>query len=213
MNNMNYWHGVRGGSIVVLSDPQSLEEAPEGIRTVVTETQYIPLKDVNDEIITEYRLITLESEDNNYLLVVIGLEDNILIRCYYAPSGIIPGTREELLGREDYWLFLEPEDPDNFIPSDLLLSPCITTPEIDGESLAYDIHGFEKTLYGITDIMGVDVPVQLTEYKTETICSNPYMLITEHGWLDTNNGVPFDAGGFLEVYLGCDIDPLDIKVL
>ena len=87
-----------------------------------------------------YRFIELRSEGAGslYLALVEAKADPAFeLRLYFIPEGMACGTRDELIDGGSTWLFLPPEDPEDFKTAELEYAPYPDVPEImekDGAS-------------------------------------------------------------------------------
>lgn len=186
----------------------------------------------------EWRLISLE--DKAYLLVKI--VDNIFdIRVMYSKDdeNFTPGTRRDLLNNDLYFLFSEPDDPEDFVPSDLDFAEYIIVDFADGGEVEYKkgltVHGTANYSPVRDGENGEFVSIISYDSEEETLYDS--VLIIEAGGInledddsdfedyeDEDVEIKFsdegpalqEQGGFVELYYGYDITDTildDLEVL
>ena len=215
-----FWRRLPVGSSVALRDFQALEEADGtgsgGINYEVTGKRHYTFRGAGDGVVAEYLLFDIADAETTYVLAAVLTGPHLELRVYYQPDGFQPATRATLLDHGFAWLFLEPPNPDSFIPYELEFAPHPDVPPVrDGDEekqlqFAGAAHG---PLYGDyhDERARRQVPALLMEYRTEQPASNPLLLVLEEGGLDTD-GKPVPDGGFVTLLLGSPIDLSQMEV-
>ena len=212
-----FWRRLPVRSSVALRDFQALQEADQagnvtagGINYEVTGKRHYNIRGPGGSVVTEYLLFDIADADTTYVLAAVLTGEHVELRVYYRPDGFQAGNRALLLHQGFAWLFLEPPNPDSFMPYDLELAPHPDVPPVHdgGEEKQLDFHAVTHgPLYGdyYDDSDRRHVPALLMEYRTEQPASNPLMLLLEEGGLDAD-GEPAPDGGFVTLLLGSPID-------
>lgn len=211
-----YWEQLKPGSIVTLSDEQAIKESMEagnGPRGIdYTTKSVITVKEMDG--LAQWLLFELEGTDQDLWLMAKIVDQDIALRVYYEPEEFEVGDRGDALDRGDYWLFQEPEDPDNFEPTDLSYTTEIQQ-SMETQAGERDVifrrksqgemHGTcscEPKMAGIDEMFATVV-----EYSGPEDYENPEVLLLETGKQDNPNG------GCIRLMLGADITPADVDIL
>jgi hypothetical protein len=217
-----FWRRLSVGSSVALRDFQALEEADltgtgaGGLNYEVTGKRHYTFRGAGGGVVAEYLLFDIADAETVYVLAAVLTGPHLELRVYYQPDGFQPGTRAALLDHGFAWLFLEPPNPDSFVPYELEFAPHPEVPPIrDGDEeklLEFNAvnHG---PLYGDfhDERARRRVPALVMEYRTEQPASNPLLLVLEEGGLDAD-GEPVPDGGFVTLLLGGPTDLSQMEV-
>ena len=217
-----FWRRLPVGSSVELRDFQALEEAHDsgagsgGLNYEVTARRHYIFRGAGDGVVAEYLLFDIADAETTHVLAAVLAGPHLELRVYYRPDGFQPGTRAALLDHGFAWLFLEPPDPDSFIPYELEFAPHPEVPPIRDGGEEKEFHFSAVThgpLYGDyrDEQAQRQVPALLMEYRTEQPASNPLLLVLEEGGLDAA-GEPVPDGGFVTLLLGSPIDLSQMEV-
>jgi hypothetical protein len=213
IRTVEYWENIRPGTIVQLSDTQTLL-ASMGTDRLQTESFTI-LSIMRCEELSDLcmfyicHMSSLEGEELH--LVVKIVEDQVDIGIFFPISGIEPDNREGLIDdQEAFWLFQEPEDPENLDPLDLRFTTSFSlemSNEYDGE---FEVEYFQTDI-GPLQTRATYTPAQpgiedhlatIVEFWSETDkTENTRGLILEVGEEDN------DQGGLVTVYIGDFLSP------
>ena len=212
-----FWRRLPTGSSVALRDFQALEESDMagtvsggGINYEVTGKRHFHFRSQGGSVVAEYLLFDISDAETTYVLTTVLTGEHIELRVYFQPDGFQPGNRGVLLDHGFAWLFLEPPNPDSFMPYDLEFAPHPDVPPVrdGGEEKQLDFRAVhDGPLYGDfhDERAGMQVPVLVMEYRTDQPASNPLLLVLEEGGLDAD-GEPLPDGGFVTLLLGSPID-------
>ena len=211
-----FWRRLPMGSSVELRDFQALEEAHAsgtgsgGLNYEVTAKHHYTFRGAGDAVVAEYLLFDIADAETSHVLAAVLTGPHLELRVYYRPDGFQPGTRAALIDQGFAWLFLEPPNPDSFIPYELEFAPQPDVPPIRDGDEEKELHFRAVThgpLYGDhrDEQAGRQVPALVIEYRTEQPASNPLLLVLEEGGLDAD-GEPVPDGGFVTLLLGSPID-------
>ena len=212
-----FWRRLPTGSSVALRDFQALQEADlagtvtaGGINYEVTGKRHYKFRSSGGGVLAEYLLFDIADAETTYVLAAVLTGEHVELRVYYRPDGFQPGTRASLIDHGFAWLFLEPNNPESFIPYDLEFAPHPDVPPVQdgGEEKQLDFRAvYNGPLYGDyhDERARMQVPALVMEYRTEQPASNPFMLVLEEGGLDAD-GEPVPDGGFVTLLLGSPID-------
>ena len=217
-----FWRRLPVGSSVALRDFQALEEADlsggggaGGLNYEVTGRRHYTFR-AGDAVVAEYLLFDIADAEKTYVLAAVLTRPHLELRVYYRPDGFQPGTRAALLDQGFAWLFLEPPNPDSFVPYDLEFASHPDVPPIrdgDEEKLLQFSAANHGPLYGdyYDERARRQAPALVMEYRTGQPASNPLLLVLEEGGLDAA-GEPVPAGGFVTLLLGSAIDLSQMEV-
>lgn len=121
-NLPEFWRSIKQGDIITLTDIRTLDVARKqsqgvaGLDYAVKSVHRL----VEAEGLAEWRLLELDCpHDSRELRLVAKIVDQELSLGTMEPLGLAPGTREELLEQEMFFLFQAPPDEDDFDPSEL----------------------------------------------------------------------------------------------
>ena len=188
------WRRLPLNSTVTLRDEQTIHEMlDQGEADVSLGRDYfvnsvLNIREMNDA--AEWILFELDStreEDRIWLVVKIAGKD-LALSVYFPADGFEPGNRKDMIGREFYWLFEEPENPEDFrflnlaYAGRLQLSVLVGEEEreVDFEKLGgLELHGkvrFTPPEEGMPEMMATVV-----EYLTREAVPNPRVLVFEVG--------------------------------
>ena len=211
-----FWRRLPVGSSVELRDFQALEEAHAsgtaggGLNYEVSSRRHYTFRGAGDGVVAEYLLFDIADAETSHVLAAIVTGPLLEFRVYYRPDGFQPGTRAALIDQGFAWLFLEPPNPDSFIPYELEFAPQPDVPPIRDGDEEKQLH-FSAVTHGPQygdyrdEQAGRQVPALVMEYRTEQPASNPLLLVLEEGGLDAD-GEPVPDGGFVTLLLGAPID-------
>lgn len=229
-----YWKGVKSGDFIALRDSEAFDERLAGGASA---DQDYAVGDIRTFAILgrdksqqgEYRFIELRGSEGGSLYLTLveaapaagpgGSE----LRLYFIPEGLACGTRDELIDAGQTWLFLPPEDPEDFKSSELEYAPYPDVPEleeVDRESgralsrkLVFSRSGPGSCLYGEAE--DTKAAVIISEYVAasppgEDPPANPLLIVLEEGWLRPDGSQP-EEGGYLTIMLGKVALPGDLE--
>jgi len=207
------YRNIKPGDVLCLTDEQTIKDlmedknpnAMDGLKCPVKTV--LKIKEANG--LAEWILCHLDHEESLYFLVKI-VDDEHDLRVYYIPDDIQPMTKGDLINNESFWMFQEPEDPDDFIPADLEY-----TVEIEQDGAIYSVKGGE--LHGecreYPKPAGLRQPLMcsIVEYNTDKDVESKEILILEIGGLD-DEGDRIEEGGVVTFYLGGNINSSDVEL-
>ena len=215
--NPDFWQDIRPGGIVVLSDAQALVEAVRqgldgagGLNYEVK--QVLRIKDHSD--LAEWILLRLEGADDVWFMVKTAGRE-VDLRVFFEVPEFPAGNRADLIAAEMYWLFEDPGPDWHAQYNDLKFTDIITIDQGPGDQgpptqTRYRLKPFGARYGGCTELPkgpGAEVlPAAVVEYLTIDPTDNPELLILELG----GEGDP--NGGYIQMMLGCPIDPSDVNV-
>ena len=218
-----FWRRLAVGSSVALRDFQALEEADRagsagggGINYEVTGKRHYKFRSSGGSVLAEYLLFDISDAETTYVLAAVLTGEHVELRIYYRPDGFQPGNRAVLLHHGFAWLFVEPPNPDSYVPYDLEFAPRPDVPPVHdgGEEKQLDFHAVHHgPLYGdfYDERDRRHVPALVMEYRTEQPASNPLLMVLEEGGLDPD-GEPVPDGGFVTLLLGSPTDLTQIDI-
>ncbi|MCK5804687.1 MAG: hypothetical protein KAI66_17750 [Lentisphaeria bacterium] len=218
-----FWHKLKVGAIAVLEDEQAVAESMAsgagayGLQYTMERKLIVR----QDDGLAEWLLFELVGEDRLWLMVkVVG--SMLDLRLYFEQPDVFPaGSRADILRREDYWLFEEPEDPDDFEASDLEFALEIPW-ELEEEGEEFEVvYGLKPqgVLYGEAreepqpEGMPEAFFAAVAEYQTPDECENPEILVLELGGVELDTEEVLPQGGFVQLLFGCPIAASDIDIL
>ena len=213
IDNIDFWKGIHPGSTITLKDKQAIEDSMEkgnGMKgmdyMVKTVTR---LKEVNG--LAEWILFLLDDPGEAIWVMVKIVEPEIDLRVYFEHPQFEPGNRKDMIEQENLWLFLEPENPADFLYNDLKFTDQIEIEQDNDEMLIYKQKGFkEMHCHGsfLPASSGMKNPMAtIVEYQVQGTCDNPELLVFELG------GQESSEGGLIRLMLGCHLRPTEIDVL
>jgi len=211
-----FWLNLKPESIVTILDAQAIKDsmdAGEGTKGIDYVVKYI-FKIKHVQGLAEWLLFNLEGTEQDLWLMVKIVDKKMSLRVYYEPPEFESGNREDMIEREEFWLFNEPENPDNFECNDLSyaidIEQTIQTSEGEQE-LAFNQKS-QGEMSGTCTCLPLKSGMEktfatLVEYIAEQKCENPELLIFELGPEDSKDG------GLIRMMLGAELNFNDIDVL
>ncbi len=211
--NKAYWDGIAPGSTITLKDKQAIEDSMEkglgmkGADYIVKTV--IKLNELND-LVQLYLFLLDDPEELIWIMVKI-VDQELDFRVYFEHPQFEPGNRKDMIDQENFWLFMEPENLNNFQYDGLKFTDHIEIDEDAGDVLNYKEKEF-KEMYFNCELLpvssGVGNPIAtIVEYQTNQTCENPELLLFELGEQDKSEG------GLIRLMLGCTLRPTEIDVL
>lgn len=211
-----FWLNLKPESIVTIADTQAIKDsmdAGEGTKGIDYVVKYI-LKIKHLQGLAEWLLLNLEGTDQDLWLMVKIVDKEMSLRVYYEPPEFESGNREDMIEKEEFWLFKEPEDPDNFEFNDLSYADKIeqTIKTSEGEQELIYNQKAQGVIYGACTCRPLKSGMEesfatLVEYTADQECENPELLIFELGPEDSKEG------GHIRMMLGAELNFSDIDVL
>ncbi len=211
-----FWRSIRPGSSISLTDRLAIEDSMERDEGVKGRDYVIErIRDIHqDENFAQWLMFKLDNPDQELWLMAKIVDQHVKLLVYYEPEEFHPGDRKDLLNRGDYWLFDEPDNPDDFFPDELnYTNEIVWTIEIDtvDHDVAYRMKG-QRVLYGLSThrpkMEGLEgAMTAVVEYTTKDDKKNPELLILEMG------GETGNRGGFITAMFGIEIGFSEIEVL
>ena len=211
----NYWKNLRVGDIVTVKDQQTIEAL---MRKQGSYARGLDLRVKIKHVITEQNQIMhwywydLEWDDvsgmGNQHLVVKIVDDAFDTRITSEPADFPQGSRYDLLDQGHEWLFLPPEDENNYNPEDLSFTEEIPQ-TLDDQEVLYKIKP-QGTLFGEMTTTpkqsGIHGPqfVSIVEYSSEQQCESPELMLLEIG--------AARGDGFIMMLQGRNVSPHEIEV-
>jgi hypothetical protein len=213
VDNKEFWKSINPGSTITLKDKQAIEDSMErgkgmaGIDYLVKDVH--SLKELNG--LAEWTLFLLDDPEDLIWIMVKTIGADTDLRVYFEHPEFEPGNRMDMIQREDLWLFMAPDNQEDFQYNDLKFTNLI---EIEGENdemLAYARKGA-----GEMHCQCESKPANpwmkeqiatVVEYKSDQSCDNPELLLFELG------GQNSKEGGLIRVMMGCDLRPTELDVL
>ncbi len=217
-----YWRNLAEGAYLTLRDFQSLEAyGNDGATYTIGEHKVVEIAGAEgDSVYATYHIYEAieDGEEIICYFVVVDLGETFELRFYFVPDGYAVGSREEIIDNGMTWLFLPPENPDDFVAADLELAEYPGTPAVEemGEIKTPEFRMKGKPVYAKYEatIENEDriVPVMLTEYETGDQTQNPLLLVFEEAWMD-QAGQVCEEGGFVTAMLGCTVGPDEVETI
>jgi len=241
----SYWDKLKPGDLISLRDEETLTDMmtsgslrASGLDLTVKEISTIEeAQGLMKWILITLEPVTLDDTQQVWYVFVKIVDDAVDIRVMYSPEDFEDNTREGLLEHDCFWLFQEPEDPDDFEPKDLLFTESIgqDIEGEDGKKFFYD-QKRQGVLYGRMQTKprpsGVDEPqfVTIIEFATDYDgCNNPEILLLEIGGVvmpdysecESEEEAEFieeqadaqSGGGYVMLLQGANINPTDIEIM
>ena len=219
----DFWRGVRPGSVIKLTDEQTLLRNMDGIDYTVQRVETV----MESGGLMEWILLRLESvsgeslpdgRDDEPMIMVKIVDANMDLRVYREAGDFDQGDRVDMEECDNLWLFFEPDDPDDFDVRDLRYTEYIEY-EVDG-----DDDGDEKVVR-----FEQKHPEQNGEVATEPSGSgsSPMMaVVSEYSAVDDDykdseaviieigsDDAMEERGGLISFMLGHTINPTETEVL
>jgi len=201
--------GLTPGSIIILTDPQSLEDSRKrglgsnGIHFTVERTAIA----TDRENFGKWIFYWINDQVQPLLLMAKVCDGATDWRLYYRSMDFATARREDVITRGDKWLFEAPADENNFVPRQLTYTAEIDY-QIDGKNIRYvrkpqgerQATAVENPPPGTGDLLAT-----IVEYSSADEVENPELLVLEFG--------PGDATGEITLYSGCPINTSDIHIM
>ncbi len=201
-----FWKELKKESIVILKDEQAIEdsmEAGNGVNgTEYTISKINKIKEQNNYC--EWIIFHLEEPDDDSIKLIVKIVDDIIdLKIYFEDyEEFEANSRAEIIEREDFWLFNEPENPDDFNILDL--------------EFAKSIDWFRKYLLKPQGILFGEEKEKtfatIAEYQTNEKTSITDMFIIETEKC-SEKGVFGKDGGYIQVWSGNSISDNDLEIL
>lgn len=215
----DFWRKLKAGSIITLSDQQTLEESVrrgQGVqpRDYVVD-QVLDIRHI--EGFAEWLLIRMQDEDDEQYLVIKIVDNSLEARVFFEPGEDVfqPGTREDMISSGDFWLFQEPENPEQFEFDKLQFADSFNWTFLDDQDEEVEVE-YQIKQTGVLYADAVYRPSQeglrpmfatWIEYKSAEDVPNPEAVIMELG------GEEKEEGGWITVMFGCKVNLTEIDVL
>ncbi len=217
--SVEFWKDIKAGTIV-LEDEQSIEESMKaGLGAHGKHYQINDILTVEEEDKRAiWRFFELQDTDETLWLLAKIVGDNVDLRIYFEDEeAFMADTREGVIEQECYWLFQEPEDPDDFVPGELEFTRAIFWDFEDGEGEVKFTQKPQGVLCGTCTIEPPQPGIRqlfttIAEYSTDADIENNEILILETGGID-GNGEILDEGGFVRLLFGCEVLGSEIDVI
>lgn len=209
------WRSLKPGSVVTLSDKDTMKALLlKGSVAIKADFIVESVTKVTEASgLAEWLLFKMRDE-NQYLLVKI-VDEEMDLRVYREPEDFgpdfAPGDRADQFKAERYWLFQQPDNPDDFRYLELRYTHDINvgckggeirfTQKLQGELEGEAVDNPLKT--------GVEYPLLSSIVEYGTVGQSPYteLLILENGSAEC------DTGGLIRLYVGNPINPKEAAVL
>jgi len=211
--NKEFWKGVAPGSTITLKDKQAIEDAMEKGKGMTGMDYMVKTVYRLDELngLAQWYLFLLDDPGETIWVMVKIIDQEIDFRVYFDHPQFEPGNRKDMINQENLWLFMAPDNPENFKYNDLKFTDFIEIETDDDEVLVYRQKGFKEMhckceLEPVTS--GIKNPVAtIVEYQAEGDCENPELLLFESG------GQAASEGGLIRLMLGCTLRPTEMDIL
>lgn len=213
----SFWkNDIRPGkTIVSLSDEVSLTTSLQEGKGLEPKDYVVKsvkrFEDTNDL----FTWVILELE-NGWEIIAVIVDDEMDIRLCREVSdeGFSPCNREMAIDNGWFWLFQEPEDPDNFVPSDLDYTDLLyreyqkSDEWVEYEYQSSPVGVVAGKIYYNPAQSGIDNPqfAMLHDYRADDDCPWERMTLLEQG------GEDCDEGGLLTLRIGTTITLAEIEV-
>jgi hypothetical protein len=211
--NKEFWKGIGPGSTFTLKDKQAIEDSMEkgkGMKGVDYMVKTVcHLTELNG--LAQWYLFLLDDPGEMIWVMVKIVEEEFDLRVYFEHPQFESGNRKDMIDNENLWLFMTPDNPENFQYNNLRFTDFIEIEEESGEMLEYKQKGFNE-MHCECKMMpapsGVKDPVAtIVEYQAKKACDNPELLLFELGGKDASDG------GLIRLMLGCSLGATEIDVL
>lgn len=215
-HDAGYWTGIVPEDTVTLNDLQLMKQFMEKLDDVTRgadfEVEKVQRVTENDNA-CEWVIVQIYSSeiDARYWLVALIVDNNIGLRIYFQLDDLPPGTRDEYIEKEYFWLFGQPENIDDFNPMDLEYAADFAINMDDRKDVPFEELGegaFACSLQERPVPSGSGkMLVMVKEYRTNADgIDNPLMMFVEVGAMEADTTL-------LTVMNGCDISTADVEVL
>lgn len=216
--SVHFWRALKPGSTIILKDEQTLQDMIESGETLAAGRDYQVeeawrVRERQD--VAEWQFFRIRSphdEDATWLLVK-SAGDALSAGVYFEADGFQPGSRRDILDQNNFWVFNEPRDPDNYRVQELqFASHLYFNVDLNGE-----VREVEFAKMGNLEFHGsatADPPVPgndrmvgtVAEYETMLPVPNPKVAFLE-------TGIPGSNDGLVRMLQGADIRMSDLEVL
>jgi hypothetical protein len=192
-SEVGFWRELKVSDILTLSDEATLKLAmEEGLGPNPVDYTVKSVRKLSHEKGTiDWYLFELTNDSFSqplWLMVKI-VENDFDLRVYHQVDEFVPRSRAQLVDDGDFWIFHEPDDPDNFEFGDLNFTELITDDNEEGADEEWHYEYGQKPqgelMAAVTDIpqqSGSEVKLLalVVEYSAgEEDCPEPEMLILE----------------------------------
>lgn len=202
----NVWRSLRKGSVITLTDEQTLSELVGDSGSLTSGVDLIVNKVV--EFANDSCTWLLFETDHDILNVVVKLVgDDVEIKVVFQPDWSVHGSRQDCCDEDCHWLFKKPKDVDNFRPCDLEYADSIAR--------QYDDVGLVKFNAKLPTAYFTNYRQfkQLREWTADNAeLQNPDLIVFETGGVD-EDGESIEIGGWVEFYQGTNVTPGDVSLL
>ena len=148
--------------------------------------------------------------DGKAVLVVKVVDDNVAVRimepCECPDGTSFPaGDRQDQVEWKNFFLFQEPDDPENFDPMKLLYTRSMSIDGVDYGSDLGEMQGetsFSPPKSGMHNMLAT-----LVEYSAVSECKYPDILLLEIGSPESRRG------GLITLRKGRTVDPSEVEIL
>lgn len=210
-----YWRAVKPETTITLTDEQALRESVNGELYIVKEVMTI--RELSD--LCEWIFLKLEGTGetpDSWLMVKI-VDQELDLRVYFEDSESFEiGNREDMVERENLWLFQEPED-EEFEYGDLQYAQHVGW-DFPGDNEGDDPIHVDYNVKGGGEMQGKvsfdprrqgqqSFIATIVEYDTSDETTCPEMLFIEVGDAD------LEEGGLIRMMFGNCIRPTEAEVL
>lgn len=206
----SYWRSLKPGDMITLSDAATLEERMKKGLGLAAPAYAVDrtIKCVHSGRLVEYVVLRLKEVTDTAIVVKI-VDQNLDIRVYLEVSDFTKGNRKDMIAAENFWLYEEPKNPENFTYNELRYSAEITR-KVGDKAVVYtrkdpgeiDAECTENpALSGVGDLLAT-----ICEYLAEGV-DNPELLILEVGSADC------EEGGLITMFSGRNVGIGDVDVL
>lgn len=220
IRSLEYWRTLQPGTYVQLTDTQTMMQSL-GTDQAPTRTYEITSINVHEELsdhVTFYvcRMANIDGEIL-YLIAKAVDDDAIDVGIYFDMDEFEPRSREDLFDDGDTWIFLEPEDTEDFHLLDLEFAETISLSMTDNLGTEFQVQydqtdvgalqtrtTYNPTIRGVEDHLSTIVEFAADDDRTE----NLRIMIIETGEEDN------EEGGVISVLIGDHLDSeFEINIL
>lgn len=215
----DYWLYLQPGDLLAVNDMQAFEDVLEGahgssygIDFQVQSTQRMRSATNHWEaVLCELKHLEQQPGEQPLWLLAWRERGATTLSVYYAPEGFTPGTRADLLDREETWLFEEPTR-DDWRPNELRINAEVehvgTRRDGSEEAQRFGQLPGGPAVGGLTAEPGPRIleAVQVVRWRCDTAEKNPLMLLIERG------GTGRMEGGTLRLLLGTEVRGNELDV-
>ena len=207
------WKSIKPSSTVTLTDSQSLKKDVAGLVYSIKQILHIEESGKLCEWLF-FRLIGDGDEPEKWLMIKI-VDDEIDLRVYTENPDFDGRNRQDLIDAQDFWVFQQPDDPDNFRVNELKYTKSVNWDFLDKTHSDYDLKGFGE-MQGKVRISPLqtgqkkDLLASIAEYVAvgNSPKKNPVELI----FLEIGSPES-EAGGLIRMLFGHAIRATEVDVL